>query len=150
MSFDPNFLFTADIMPPCSQLLGTSLIDYDGEAGWVKLGFVPRPEFANPRGGVQGGMLTAMLDELFSFATFIHVKGQYATPTIDVSTQFLKTVKIEPITGMGRVVRAGSRVVFTEAELYNAEGEICTKATASTLLIPNDFNFATPTIPKVG
>lgn len=127
---------SAENIPPCTKLLGASIIDYDLDKGWVKMGFQPKPEFANPRGGVQGGILTAMLDELFSFAAFAYFKGEYATPTIQLTTQFLRTVKIEPLTGIGRVVKAGRKVVFSEAELCNAKGQICAKATASTMLVP--------------
>lgn len=127
---------SAENIPPCTQLLGAKLLDYDVDEGWVKMGFQPKPEFANPRGGIQGGILTAMLDELFSFAAYAHYKGQYATPTIQLSTQFLRTVKVEPLTGVGRVVKAGKKVVFTEAELFCSEGKLCATATASTMLIP--------------
>ncbi len=130
---------SAGMIPPCTALLGTTFLDYDLDEAWVKMGFAPKPEFANHRGSIQGGILTAMLDELFSFAAFIHYKGEYETPTIQLSTQFFKAVKVEPLTGIGRVVKAGRKVVFTEAELYNAEGALCTKASASTMLIPLDF-----------
>ena len=136
MTFDPQSLFRDDIIPPCSKLLGASLIDVDLDAGWVKLGFVPKPEFTNPRGGIQGGFITAMLDELFSFAVYATYEGKCATPTIELSTQFLRTVNVEPLTGIGRIVKAGSKVVFTEAELFDAQGRLCAKATASTMLIP--------------
>jgi hypothetical protein len=43
-------------------LLGFSLIDFSIEDQWIEAGFDPDPRTANLRGGVQGGMICAMLD----------------------------------------------------------------------------------------
>ncbi len=123
-------------MPAATKHLGTDLLDCDVEKGWVRLSFEPKPEFVNPHGGIQGGFISAMLDECFSFAAFIHMKGAFRTPTIEMTTQFINHAKIETLHGEGRVVKAGRSVVFSEASLFRADGKLCAKATASTLLVP--------------
>jgi len=50
-------------VPPCSRLLGWRLLDARPEQGWVRIGFDGKPEFCNPAGFIQGGILTAMLDD---------------------------------------------------------------------------------------
>ena len=48
--------------PPSAKLLGWRLISLDTAAGEIELSFEGKPEFLNPMGIVQGGFLSAMLD----------------------------------------------------------------------------------------
>ncbi len=50
-------------MPPAAKLLGWKLISLDAAAGEIEVGFEGKPEFANPIGNIQGGILSAMLDD---------------------------------------------------------------------------------------
>ena len=101
--FDPKELFSKAWLPPATEHLGTSLIECDVDKGWVRLSFEPKPEFVNPHGGIQGGFISAMLDECFSFAAFIHMKGAFRTPTIEMTTQFINHAKVETLSGEGRL-----------------------------------------------
>jgi acyl-coenzyme A thioesterase PaaI-like protein len=49
--------------PPCSQLLGWRVLDARQEKSWICIGFDGRLEFGNPTGLIQGGVLSAMLDD---------------------------------------------------------------------------------------
>ncbi|NSM55973.1 PaaI family thioesterase, partial [Serratia marcescens] len=49
--------------PPCAKLLGWQLVDARPQDGWIKIVFDGKPEFCNPAGFVQGGMLSSMLDD---------------------------------------------------------------------------------------
>jgi acyl-coenzyme A thioesterase PaaI-like protein len=51
---------------PCANLLGRRLLEHDEARGWTKFGFDGKPEFLNPAGRVQGGFLTAMLDDTWA------------------------------------------------------------------------------------
>ncbi|MBN9004772.1 MAG: phenylacetic acid degradation protein, partial [Rhizobiales bacterium] len=57
--------------PPCSRLLGWHVLDADPDAGWVRIGFDGKAAFCNPAGFIQGGILTAMLDDTMGPAVFI-------------------------------------------------------------------------------
>ena len=60
------------IAPPASAtLLGWHLLDARPSEGWLKVGFNGKKEFCNPAGFVQGGILTAMLDDTMGPAAFI-------------------------------------------------------------------------------
>ena len=50
-------------VPPSSRLLGWHLLDARPAEGWVRIGFDGKPEFRNPAGFIQGGILSAMLDD---------------------------------------------------------------------------------------
>jgi hypothetical protein len=78
--------FTA---PPSSRLLGWRLLDARSSDGWVRIGFDGKPEFCNPAGFIQGGILSAMLDDTMGPAVFVMSEGRLYTATITMTVNFL-------------------------------------------------------------
>ena len=74
---------------PASALLGQKLLDCDPDRGWARVGYVAKPEFMNGIGVVQGGFLTAMVDEAMAIACI--VKGDFGIiiPTLELKVSFL-------------------------------------------------------------
>jgi len=137
LGFNPEPLFTPDFIPACTRHLGGELLDFDSDAYWVKVRFTPRAEFANPIGNVQGGFVTAMLDECFSLAAFLPFNGDKICPTVENKTQYFRPAPMEPLIGEGSVLKTGQSIVFTEATLSTEAGVLIAKATATS--IPKPF-----------
>ena len=76
-------------MPPCADLLGWRLLDARPDEGWVRIGFEGKREFCNPAGFVQGGILSAMLDDTMGPAVLIKSEGRLFTATISMTVNFL-------------------------------------------------------------
>ena len=57
--------------------------------GWIRIGFDGKAEFCNPAGFVQGGMLSAMLDDTMGPAVFVMTEGKLYTATITMTVNFL-------------------------------------------------------------
>lgn len=138
MGFNPEPLFTPENIPACTRHLGGELMDYDSDKYWVKIKFTPRPEFSNPIGHVQGGFVTAMLDECFSLAAFLPFDGGMICPTVENKTQYLRPAPMETLIGEGRVLKSGKSIVFSEATLSTKAGVLIAKATATS--IPKPFS----------
>ena len=136
MVFDPHTFFAKETAPPAPLHLGWKLLDFDFDKGWIKVGFAPRPEFRNLAGHIQGGFISAMLDDTIGPAILIKTRGTFMGPTIDLHTHFLSPLKLGPVTAEGRVTKLGKRVAFTEGQLFDVDGKLCARATSSTLLIP--------------
>ena len=136
MVFDPHTFFAKETAPPAPLHLGWKLLDFDFDKGWIKVGFAPRPEFRNLAGHIQGGFISAMLDDTIGPAILIKTRGAFMGPTIDLHTHFLSPLKLGPATAEGRVTKLGKRVAFTEGQLFDVYGKLCARATSSTLLIP--------------
>ena len=75
--------------PPCSKMLGWTPLDARPEEGWIRIGFDGKPEFCNPAGLIQGGILTAMLDDTMGPAVFVKTEGRLYTATISMNISFL-------------------------------------------------------------
>lgn len=122
--------------PPCARTLGWRLIDARPKEGWVRVGFEAQPAFANPAGAIQGGFLTAMLDDCMGPAVFLHTEGALYTVTIGLSVSFMAPARPGPLYGEGRIVQLGKSIAYLEAELQDAEGRRIASATSSARLIP--------------
>jgi len=122
-------------LPPCSQLLGWRLLDAKPTDGWIRIGFVGKPEFCNPAGFIQGGILSAMLDDTMGPAVFVMTEGRLYTATISMTVNFTAPAKPGPIVGEARVTQLGKTVAFMEARLFADDGSLLATATANARLV---------------
>jgi uncharacterized protein (TIGR00369 family) len=127
-------LDTLDV-PPCSRLLGWHVLDARPEDGWIRIGFDGKAAFCNPAGFIQGGILSAMLDDTMGPAVFIKTEGRLYTATITMTANFLAPAKVGPIVGEGRVLQIGKSVAFIEAKLLDARDAVLATSTASARLV---------------
>ncbi len=121
--------------PPTAQLLGWRLISLDAAAGEIEVGFEGKPEFVNPAGVIQGGILTAMLDDAMGPLIVIMTQGRLFGVTIDLHANFLKAVRPGPITVKARMTQLGKRIAFLEAQLFDKDGQLAARATCSSSLL---------------
>ena len=121
--------------PPSSRLLGWHLLDARPKDGWIRIGFDGKRDFCNPAGFVQGGILSAMLDDTMGPAVFIMTEGKLYTATITMTVNFLAPAKPGPITGEARVTQLGKTIAFVEGKLGADDGTVLARATTSARLI---------------
>ena len=121
--------------PPCAELLGWRLLDARPGEGWIKLAFDGKPEFCNPAGFIQGGMLSAMLDDTMGPAVLVMSEGRLYTATISMTVNFLSPARPGPIIGEAKVTQLGKTIAFVEARLTAEDGTLLATATASERLL---------------
>lgn len=121
--------------PPSSKLLGWHLLDARPGDGWVRIGFDGKSDFCNPAGFVQGGILSAMLDDTMGPAVFVMTEGRLYTATISMTVHFLSPAKPGPITGEANVTQLGKTIAFVEGRLMAADGAVLATATTSARLV---------------
>lgn len=117
--------------PPAALLLGWKLLAVDPEHGTIRLEFEARPEFVNPIGVIQGGFLTAMLDETVGGAIAATLDTGGFAPTIELKVNFIRPARVGPIVAEGRVVHRGISLVFLQGELRTVEGQLIATASAT-------------------
>lgn len=118
-------------VPACARLLGLDIREADAGRGWVRVAFDARPEFCNAAGSIQGGMLTAMLDDAIGPAVLIHTDAAVFPTTIDLHVSFLAPARPGLLFAEASVVQLGGAVGFAEASLFDADGAKLAKANAS-------------------
>ena len=131
-----RFLRTKN-QPTGSQTLGFRMVAVSQAEKSVEVEFEARAELLlNPMKQIQGGYLCAMLDECMSVACMVASGMTHVAPTAEMKTTFFRPGMPGKIKGVGRVVRWGSRVAFTEGELFDPEGKTLAKASGTAIPTP--------------
>ena len=131
-----RFLRTKN-QPTGSQTLGYKMLSVSQEKMEVEVQFEARAELlSNPMKQVQGGYLCAMLDECMSVACMVASKMTAVAPTAEMKTSFFRPAVPGPLKGVGRVVRWGRTIAFTEGELFDGEGRLLAKASGTAVPTP--------------
>jgi uncharacterized protein (TIGR00369 family) len=128
------FFKDVNLMPPVTAHLGFQPIDYNPDTMTLECQFTAKPEFLNPNGSVQGGIVTAFLDEAMSGALFVAAGMGSIVPTLEMKTGFLRPLKTEKARAIGRVLKIGRSFGFLEGELFNEDGVLCATATATSIV----------------
>ena len=115
---------------PSARLLGWRLLDARPWDGWLKVGFDGRPEFCNPAGFIQGGILSAMLDDSMGPAVFVTSDGRFYATTISLTVNFIAPARPGPLIVEAQVIQIGKSIAFMEGKLVANDGTVL--ATAST------------------
>jgi uncharacterized protein (TIGR00369 family) len=131
-----RFLRTKN-QPTGSQTLGFRMVAVSQAEKSVEVAFDARAELLlNPMKQIQGGFLCAMLDECMSVACMVASGMTSVAPTLEMKTTFLRPAVPGQLRGVGRVIKWGRTVAFTEGEIYDAEGRMLAKASGTAVPTP--------------
>ena len=119
-----------------SRFLDAQFENHDPAAGVLRVSYATRPEYANPAGVVNGGIVSAMLDDTMGQLVVAQTGGAKLPVSTDLHTSFLRGVPIGPRCMVeARMERMGRSVAFTSAVALNENGEVLAKAIHTALLI---------------
>lgn len=133
---------TGELRSPVSQTLDMHLVEFArGEAVYE---MPAREQLGNPLGVIQGGVATVLADAAMAAATTTILDDEEiqtsAITTIDIFARFIRPVnakKVERLRAEAKVVRAGGRLVWTEADVL-ADGELVGKFTSTGIRVAFD------------
>jgi uncharacterized protein (TIGR00369 family) len=118
-----------ELAPPFTRWLNGVILAV--ERGSITMRWVVREEAINAAGILHGGIQAAMLDETMGMAVATLDLPDFHI-TIDLNVAFLGRARLgDTVTGTGRVVREGKRVVYCEGELIDAHGKLMARASSS-------------------
>jgi uncharacterized protein (TIGR00369 family) len=119
---------------PAVRLLGHRLLDCDEAARSVRVAYEARPEFCNPMGQVQGGFLSAMLEQAMVDAVYCAAGLDAGAVTLELEVHFLASARPGMLLADGRVTRLGRSIAFLAAELQDESGTQCLSGSAVAIL----------------
>lgn len=117
--------------PPCSETLGMHVTGVDQANMVSRYTFDARPDFANPSGAIQGGFIAAMLDEAMGTAAIIASNVTMNAPTLEMKISFLRPLFVGKATAEAKILKWGKSTCFIEAELFDPDGKLVAKASAT-------------------
>ncbi len=113
--------------PPVFTLMEGAFVAYDAEVAVLRVRFPALERFQNPMGHMQGGAITAAIDNCIGPLSYLVAPP---SATTELTTTFLRPVTAEDAAVETRLVeRAGRRLVF-DARVTNAAGETVVLARA--------------------
>lgn len=122
---------------PHSMLLGSEFVGWDADTQTATMRFTVQDQMCTWRGGVQGGLVAGYLDDVMGYAYVASTDGREAPLNLDLSMSLIRLIpQGATVTGTGRVVKAGRRVLFLEAELHDDEGRLLARATSTAIPTP--------------
>jgi molybdopterin converting factor subunit 1 len=105
------------------------------EPGHMRFEFNASEQLLNPAGVVQGGFITAMLDETMGPAALAALGPGHMVPTLELKVSFLRPVRPGRLVSDARVVHRGKSVVFLESSLRDDDGALLATATATARIV---------------
>jgi acyl-CoA thioesterase len=114
---------------PIASFLGMRLLELS--QGYAKVTMKLRPEYLNFIGLVFGGIVMAVVDQAFAYASNSVISPNVAS---QFNIHFIAAAGVgDELTAECRVVRSSRRVCISEMTASNQEGKLIAKATGTTI-----------------
>jgi uncharacterized protein (TIGR00369 family) len=111
---------------PVLTLLGSRIIAVDAAAGSLSANYEAQAGFRNPAGTVQGGMLSAMLDDLTASLVDATLAAGQGVATLNLNVSFLRPAQVGTLQGEARMLRRGRDVCHAMGTLLQDGKEVAT------------------------
>ena len=112
---------------PFVDHLGFEMVFFD--EGQSELRYAPEPAHLNSFNVVHGGAVMTLLDVTLASAARSVDKSMGAV-TIEMKTSFMQPAR-GTLTSKGRLIHRSRNMAFTEAMVYDAQGDLCAHATGT-------------------
>ena len=135
----PDSHLVAEVFPKpaeSSRSLGFKLLSLDMSKMETRVAFEGKREFTNPAGYIQGGYLSAMLDDTIGFLAGMRTSPKALPSTVDLHTSFLRPVRVGVIEVAAKLSNIGRAMIFAEATLYDSRGKEAARASATLTVNP--------------
>lgn len=118
-------------VPPTGKLFGTRTLEVDSKGGRVRMSFEIDGRFCNPRGHVQGGIVTALLDDCAATAGIVALGEAGFIVSLELKTSFLAAASPGTLYAEGRCIKMGRSACFLEADLTDGDGKLLARMSSS-------------------
>jgi uncharacterized protein (TIGR00369 family) len=118
-------------LPAASRLLRWKLLTLDPANGAIKVEFTAVPDFINAIGTIQGGIITAMLDDAMGPVATAFLGGHHMAPTVELKTNFMRPATVGPLFVEAKVVHRGRDILFLEGVMKDKEATLVATATST-------------------
>ncbi|QXI40528.1 PaaI family thioesterase [Pseudomonas xantholysinigenes] len=116
--------------PNAAKLLGWRFVDYREDLRQIEVEYEASSSLTNPLGYIQGGMLTAMLDDCMGPAIYAMLGWEQVALTTRMTTRFLNPALPGRILGCARLIRRGPKGWYTSGQLMDAKRNVLVTGSA--------------------
>ena len=104
------------------KLFNFKLISYEEECLELEGEF--SAESLNPDGSVQGGMMTAMLDDVTALLIIINSNATLYPSSTNLHSHHHRPLFKGTVTAKAQLVKMGKTIATVKGEIYNAQGKL--------------------------
>lgn len=133
--YPPNIQAILKRPSGASAILGLELLEVDLETNRVKIAFHATEDICNKWGGIHGGMVAAMLDDLNSIAVGLTLEWGQISPTLEMKASYIATARPGTLIGEGWIIKRGKSVAFTEAQLRDDKGTLLATSSSTATFV---------------
>ncbi len=117
------------------RLIGMMLDDIAIDRTTIGLELDPQRHL-QPFGIVHGGVLATLIDTATFWAAFMRLPSDAGLVNIDLKLNYLQPALAGRLTAVGRCIRPGRTLSYTEAHVYDASGELLAHGTSTLMALP--------------
>jgi len=121
--------------PNIAETLNLSFLEVDKENQTLLASFDIGDEFLNPAGFVQGGIVSAMLDDTMGPCLAALLDENQFAPTLSLKVSFIKGANPGKFIGKGKVIKKGKSICYLSSELFDADDDLVATATATAKIV---------------
>lgn len=133
--FEETFL-KAGRPPPTFSLLGGEIISFDAEKGRLENTFRATSDMVNPAGTIQGGIITALMDDTMGPLVMIMTRLSQMPASLDIHTQYHRPAKPGTLRCVATINQLSRNVATTRAELFDSRDRLLASAIQTAMLSP--------------
>jgi acyl-CoA thioesterase len=114
---------------PVASFLGLKLLELS--PGYARVSMAMKPEYINFNGTIFGGIISAVADQAFAYATNSVINPNVAS---QFNIHFIAAAgEKDKLTAECRVLKSGKRVCISEIRVTNQAGKLIATATGTTI-----------------
>ena len=120
---------------PISEVVGMRVVSV--ERGAVVFAADAEPRFANPMGGLHGGLIATLLDSALGCAAMTVLPPGKLYTTLTLEVKYLRSTPLDgtELLAEGTVVHAGRKQITVEGAMTNAAGKVVATATSTCMVL---------------
>ena len=117
---------------PVNDTMGFELQPAPNPQESISFTWTVSSEYCNTTGNVQGGILAAFADAVLGAASAAHLPAARYPALAEMKISIFRPAPAgTELTGTGRVVKPGKRLLFSEAEITDADGKVIARASGT-------------------
>ena len=122
---------------PVNETMGFRLEPSDEPEETISYTWTIPHEYSNSEGNLQGGVMAAFADAVLGGLCASELPHDFYPALAEMKISFLRPASAgSTITATGRVLRAGKRLIFVEAEITSEDGKMLAKVTGTEIPAP--------------
>jgi uncharacterized protein (TIGR00369 family) len=124
----------ADAQPPFARLLGTKIVEVSRDRVVAEIEVVE--DLTNRNGGIHGGAVMAIADNLGGTATFINMPAGASTTTIESKTNFFAAIPLgDTLRAECTPLHRGRTTMVWQTRITRSDGRLAALVTQTQLII---------------